>query len=117
MCVCVCNLSVYLATRGWWLFSAWCNLVIPPWESRPPKETVEEITKAAGESLLPAAVRPRCHRILPARAGDRGARIGVERVLVVQLRQAAVASPSFCRVQGLGSPDQETVEGIGKDYG
>ena len=32
-------------------------------------------------------------------------------MLVVQLRQEAVASPSFCRVQGLGPPDQKTVEG------
>ena len=56
----------------------------PPWGNRPPKEATETSPKVAGGSLLPAANRTRRHRILPARADDRGAENGDERVLAVQ---------------------------------
>ena len=78
----------------------------PTWRPRLPKEGDAKGAQVGRPALLSAAVGPRGNGLLPARpdVGPTEARDG--RVLVVQLREEAVAPPSVHGVPSVGPPDQ-----------
>ena len=83
--------------------------VPPPRWHRLQTESFVEGPQFHGPMVLPAAHGLRGDRVLPPRRNGRPTAFGHGRVLVVKLREAAVAPPSFHGASGLASPDQGPV--------
>ena len=94
----------------------------PPGRLRAPTENTQKGPQVNSTAVLPAAVRARRGWILPARSDVRPPATGDGRVLVMQLRKEAVASPPVYGVSGVVAADPRVVEedrdrdeGLGQD--